>query len=297
MGTVIGNIFDIQRYSIHDGTGIRTTIFFKGCPLRCKWCSNPESWESAPTLFFSKARCIQCGSCAAFDGITMGEESPVIDRRLCTAIEDIAEVCPTQAMTIKGKQMTVEAVMNEIVKDTAFYRNSRGGVTLSGGEVLLQPLFAKELLMGCKKQGFHTIIETEGAVSWEAFEMVIPYVDSFFFDVKLADSEKHRRFTGVPNDRILHNLKRLINRASVCVRIPVIPGVNDNKEELGCIARILREYNVAEYELLSFHQYGKGKYASCGIEYPMADANLPEESFHILKEYFDRTVTAAERED
>jgi len=297
MDIITGNIFDIQRYSIHDGAGIRTTIFFKGCPLRCKWCSNPESWEAAPTLFFSKARCIQCGSCSTFDGITMGEAGPVIDRSLCTRIEDIAAVCPTQGMTIKGKQMTVEDIMSEIVKDTSFYRNSNGGVTLSGGEVLLQAHFARELLKECKQQGFHTIIETEGAVSWEAFEMVLPYVDSFYFDVKLADNEKHRQFTGMSNEGILDNLKRLIGRAQVCVRIPVIPGVNDDEEELGRIVKILRDYNVAEYELLAFHQYGKGKYASCGIEYPMADASLPEESFHILKEYFDRTVTAEERED
>jgi len=296
MDIVTGNIFDIQRYSIHDGAGIRTTVFFKGCPLRCKWCSNPESWGSEPTLFFSKARCIRCGSCAAFDGITMGEDGPVIDRNLCTKIEDIAAICPTQGMTIKGKRMTVEAVMNEIVKDISFYRNSNGGVTLSGGEVLLQPRFARELLKECKQQGIHTIIETEGAVSWEAFEMVLPYVDSFFFDVKLADSVKHKQYTGAPNDEILSNLKKLINRTTVCVRIPVIPGVNDNKEELGKIAKILRDYKVTEYELLSFHQYGKGKYTSCGIEYSMADASLPEESFHILKEYFDNTVAAVERE-
>lgn len=298
MDSIKGAVFDIQRYSLHDGEGIRTTVFFKGCPLRCAWCANPESWTSAPVLFFSQARCIKCGCCAAFKGIAMTKEGPIIHRDMCDDIEGIASVCPSGAMIIKGQQMTAKEVVDEVIKDLAFYERSGGGVTLSGGDPLLQPQFAAEILRLCKERGIHTVIETEGDVAFEAFEQVKPYTDQFFFDMKLADSNLHKKYTGTDNTRILHNLEKLCKEAEVCVRIPIIPGVNNTEEELQNIANILCKFNIGEYELLAFHQYGKGKYKSCGIEYPMAEAeSMSQEAFEVIKEYFDKIVKTAEGED
>lgn len=289
MGDIRGNVFDIQRYSIHDGQGIRTTVFLKGCPLRCRWCANPESWTSAPQLFFSEARCIKCGTCARFDGIVMEEPGPVIDRTKCKEIAEIAAACPSGALSVKGKLMTVSEVMAEAAKDIPFYNKSNGGVTLSGGEPLLQPEFAAALLRACKEKGLHTIIETSGAAGWKNLKEVLPYTDQFFYDVKLAGSDLHERFTGMKNDTILSNLKRLKESgADVCVRVPVIPGVNDDKEELKNIVQVLKDLEVNRYELLPFHQYGKGKYKSCGMEYELCELEqMPAEKFEILSSYFD----------
>lgn len=269
---MMGHVFDIQRYSIHDGPGIRTTVFVKGCPLRCKWCANPESWSASPQLFFSSARCIRCGACTQFEGITMGVDGPVIEREKCRDIGRIADVCPAGALSVKGRNMTVAEVMHEVEKDIPFYRRSGGGVTVSGGEPLLQKDFTVGLLAACKEKGLHTIIETAGDVPWESLEAVVPYTDQFFYDVKLVDNGLHRVCTGRENIQILSNLKKLAAAgAGLCVRIPMIPAVNDNEKELRAIAGVLKDSGISQYELLAFHQYGKGKYSSCGIHYELSD--------------------------
>lgn len=285
-----GNVFDIQRYSIHDGEGIRTTVFLKGCPLRCKWCSNPESWKAKPQLFHSRARCIKCWLCTAFAGITKDTDGPNIewDKVRNEDLRDIAKVCPSQAMQVKGKLMTVSEVMKIVESDTMFYKQSNGGVTVSGGEALKQPEFVAELFKACKAKDINTAIETAGYVSWKDFEVVIPYTDHFFFDVKFADSNLHKKFVDKPNERILDNLEKLVKAgASVTVRIPIIPDVNDNKDELEAIAQTLKERGVSSYELLAFHQYGKGKYKSCGIEYEFEDVEqMPTDKMEKIRESF-----------
>ena len=288
-----GNIFDIQRYSIHDGDGIRTTVFLKGCPLRCKWCANPESWSASAQLFFSQARCIKCGSCAVFEGIKMDADSLVIQREKCGDIAEIAKICPADALSVKGKRMTIAEVMEEISKDIPFYEKSSGGITLSGGEPLLQADFSEQLLKACKEKKLHTIIETSGYAEWEKFERVIPYTDQFFYDIKLADNDLHQKYTGLPNNKIIGNLKQLVEtKADVCVRITIIPAVNDNEKELKEIAQLLRRVGVSKYELQSFHQYGKGKYHSCGIDYEFTETEtLPAEKMKKISVIFDKCMS------
>lgn len=289
---LVGNVFDIQRYSIHDGPGIRTTVFLKGCPMRCKWCANPESWSAVPQLFFSRARCIKCGSCSLVDGITMGENGPVIEREKCRDMERAAMVCPAGALSIKGRGMTIEEVLFEIKKDIPFYKRSGGGVTVSGGEALLQAEFTVELLKACKEMGLHTVVETCGNVPWENMEAVIPYTDQFFYDVKIVDEELHKEYTGQSNAAILENLKKLAAAGvDICVRTPLIPGVNDKEEELLAIAHALKEFGIAKYELLAFHQYGKGKYESCGMKYELGHLEqMSEENKNKWNAYFEKCM-------
>lgn len=293
MKDTIGNVFDIQRYSIHDGPGIRTTVFLKGCPLRCKWCANPESWSAAPQLFFSEARCIKCGICTAFEGITMGDEGPVIERENLGDITEIAKACPSGALSVKGRNMTVAEVMEEVVKDIPFYKKSNGGVTASGGDPLLQAGFVEQLFKACQEKNLHTIIETSGYAPWESLERILPYTDQFFYDIKLGDCGLHEKYTGVHNTKIIDNLVQLIKAgADVCVRIPVVPTVNDSEEELKRIAQILKNCGISKYELLPFHQYGKGKYKSCGIEYGLEDLEtIPVERMEILSDYFKKYMS------
>jgi len=284
-----GTVFDIQRYSIHDGEGIRTTVFLKGCPLRCKWCANPESWSDSPQLLYSGVRCIKCGTCSSYKGITMRDGNPVIQWDQCDDIVNLAEACPSGAMRVKGERMSVAEVMREVEKDIPFYKKSNGGVTISGGEPLLQADFVEQLLKACKEKGLHTLIETSGYVAWEAFERVLPFTDQFFYDVKLADNALHRKYTGVLNDRIMDNLARLAALgAAVCVRAPVIPTINDNVKELDNIAHILKECKISNFELLPFHQYGKGKYSSCGIAYELEELEtMSDDAIKALSEHFN----------
>ncbi len=278
-----GYVFDIQRYSIHDGAGIRTVVFLKGCPLRCKWCANPESWSLHPELFYIKSRCIGCktcvGTCPNQEVISEGENIHVI-REKCTEDVSWAGNCPTGALCVKGKRMETGEVFEEICKDLVFYRQSGGGVTFSGGEPLLQPEFVTEILRFCKEKGISTAVETTGYVSWKALEMALPYTDLFLYDVKTMDTEVHKKWTGLGNERILEHLKQLSGReADIMVRTPVIPNVNDRKEDIQAIMDYLKECQISKYNILPFHQYGSGKYESIGIPYEMADVKVPDEAY------------------
>lgn len=269
-------IFNIQRYCIHDGPGIRTVIFFKGCPLRCAWCANPESQESDPQILYTEKKCIQCGSCAkaapaGYIQRTRGENTVNWDTiRKDGRFAWISE-CPTGAMEVKGREITVPELLEEVERDRCFYRHN-GGVTLSGGEALMQPDFVKAFLKACKGRSINTAIETAGYVQPEILKEVIPFTDIFLYDFKFYDNDMHRKWTGLGNRRIKENLEFLLQEgARVEVRIPLIPGINDGKDELEKIAAYLKKYGIGNWELLPFHQHGSGKYAACGIPYGLKE--------------------------
>ncbi|NLX70846.1 MAG: glycyl-radical enzyme activating protein [Clostridiales bacterium] len=266
-----GLIFNIQRFSIHDGPGIRTTVFFKGCSLRCFWCHNPESIHPHPQIQLFLQKCIGCGKCFEICPVgahCMIDGERVFLRELCRNCGKCAEICYADALVLAGKWLTAREVMDEVEKDKPFYENSDGGVTISGGEPLLQADFARALLEECKKEGLHTVVDTAGNVPWEAFEKVLPFTDLFLYDLKAADEEFHRQVTGAGNARILDNLKKLANSdKNIWIRIPIIPGVNDKVEEMEKLLMIIKELKQIEYvELLPFHRLGEGKYTSLDME-------------------------------
>ena len=281
-----GTVFDIQRFSLHDGPGIRTIVFLKGCPLSCKWCSNPESQNMMPVIMYKKNECLHCGRCinACSRKAISFENKTFIDRSICTGCGECANACPAGALVVKGKTMTVQQLIRELKKDATTYRRSGGGITLSGGEPLVQYEFAAELLRACKAQGWDTAIETTGAGITEAVEKVIPYVDTVLLDIKHLDTEKHKKFTGIGNEQILKNAARISQISSTVVRVPVIPGFNYSEEEIRAItefAKMLR--GVRTIHLLPYHTFGENKYDLLGRDYALADIKplKPEELEHL----------------
>ena len=282
-----GVLFNIQRYSLHDGPGIRTIPFFKGCPLSCKWCSNPESQRPQPELIFKKSDCIRCGKCieACKQQALSVSNAFFIDRERCIQCGKCTQVCPTQALEMKGKRMTVADVMRELQKEENLYRRSGGGITLSGGEPLAQPDFARELLKACKEKGWHTAMETTGFTTPEVIADVFPYVDLALTDIKAINPAIHLANTGIENSQILENLLRISFLTKTIVRIPVIPGVNDNPEEIHNIAEFARLMsNVDTLHLLPYHSFGENKYGLLGRIYPMGEADsIAESKMELLK--------------
>lgn len=282
-----GVLFNIQRYSLHDGPGIRTIPFFKGCPLSCKWCSNPESQHPKPELIFKKSDCIRCGKCieACKQQALSVSNAFFIDRERCIQCGKCTQVCPTQALEMKGKRMTVADVMRELQKEENLYRRSGGGITLSGGEPLAQPDFARELLKACKEKGWHTAMETTGFTTPEVIADVFPYVDLALTDIKAINPAIHLANTGIENSQILENLLRISFLTKTIVRIPVIPGVNDNPEEIHNIAEFARLMsNVDTLHLLPYHSFGENKYGLLGRIYPMGEADsIAESKMELLK--------------
>ncbi len=272
-----GIITQIQRFSVHDGPGIRTTVFFKGCNLRCFWCHNPETHRLEPELQLQLARCIGCGACLAICPVgahRLEDGQRRFDRELCQACGRCAAECYAEALVLVGRQVSVEEVMADILADRPFYESSDGGVTLSGGEPLLQPAFAAALLAACRVAGLHTAIETAAHVPWERLEALLPLLDLIMLDIKLLDDAAHREVTGVSNRRILENARRLgATGVPLIVRTPVVPGVNDTAEAIGAIAQWIAPLpNLARYELLPFHPMAAGKYES--LERAYAARNL-----------------------
>ena len=252
-------IFDIQRASFVDGPGIRTTVFFKGCNLRCAWCHNPESQSKEKEMLFHKNRCAGCEKY---------KERCAFSLEKCDFCGKCALYCPHDAREICGKEYTVCEVMREVLKDKTIYEGSGGGVTFSGGECMLQIDFLEAILKKCKEEGIHTAVDTAGHLPFEYFERILPFTDLFLYDIKCLDSEMHKKYTGVKNERILENLERLLKcGASVWVRIPVIPTVNDTKEEMQGIKTLLDAFGKPErIELLPYHAMGEHKYAALGRE-------------------------------
>lgn len=287
-----GIVFNIQRHSVHDGPGIRTIVFLKGCPLACRWCCNPESQDFARELAYNPEKCIGCGACLQVcpeKAIRREGESLVFLRELCAACGLCAEVCYAEARVMEGWRAGAAELVEEVLKDEIFFRRSGGGLTLSGGEPLAQRDFAAAILRRAKAAGLHTAVETAGHVPWDSFLRVLPHVDLYLFDIKHADPEKHRRFIGEDNRLILENLRRLSRALAggdpagggedrIIVRTPVVPGFNDSPEELADIADIAARAGVRRMHLLPFHRYGSGKYRLLGKTDPMAEAPGVEDS-------------------
>lgn len=298
-----GIVFNIQRFTIHDGPGLRTELFLKGCPLRCKWCSNPESWTACIQPGIYKSKCIsrkKCGMCE--DACPHPEvlqfsrgKLASLDRIACTHCLACCDACPSEAIKQWGKSMSVEECMTEIRKDTGYYERSGGGVTISGGEPLLQSDFVAELFKQCKEEQIQTCLESTFHARWQDVEKVLPYADILISDIKHMDPKVHKAYTGVTNERILANLKRLTDEnRELILRIPVIPGVNDDTDNITATADfILNELHgtIRTLQLLSFMRLGEEKYASLGIPYAMADTKINRRSFqkHVneLAAYFN----------
>lgn len=267
-----GTVFDMQRFSLHDGPGIRTIVFLKGCPLHCRWCSNPESQNNSPIVMYKKSDCFKCGRCISVckvGAISFGNETH-IDRKKCTGCGECTNVCPSGALVLKGKTMTIQQAIKELKKDATIFRRSDGGVTLSGGEPLVQHDFASQLLLACKSQGWNTAIETTGFGSSEAIEKVIPYVDTVLLDIKHIDPYTHKKFTGISNEVILKNARRISQITKTVVRVPIIPGFNYSYKDIEDIAKFVKTLNnVDTIHLLPYHTFGENKYDLLGIEYTL----------------------------
>src|SRR5512136_2747026 len=282
-----GIVLNIQHFSTHDGPGMRTTVFLKGCSLRCKWCSNPESIQLKPELAYNLSKCIgkdQCGFCLKEcpESAIFNVDSDVkvrINWDLCTNCGKCVPVCPPQALYLFGQEMTVDEVLDEVEQDGSFYRQSGGGITLSGGECQLQPYFSGALLAGAHERGINTAIETAFNVPWSFVEKVLPHVDVVLHDHKLTHSSRHRKWTGVPNERILANMKKAYETwpdKTFIARTPLIPGVNDDEEHIRAVLALVQPHkNVIDYELLPYMRFGESKYGFLGRVYEMRDFEPP----------------------
>lgn len=277
-------ITNIQKYSIHDGKGIRTTVFFKGCPLSCRWCHNPETQDYGKELLFYEERCTGCSACAQEcpNGAVMPAAGKAYTKRqLCSACGDCADSCVRNARQVCGRSYSDRELTEELLKDSAFYETSDGGVTLSGGEALAQdPDYLEALMCGLFRRGISINVDTCGAVPFPVFERVLPYTDTFLYDLKLMEEEKHREYTGWDNRQILENLKRLSGKgARIWIRIPVIGGVNDGETQIGRMADFLREEQIhaGQVNLIPYHKTGSGKYRQLGRDYQDHAFSVPSE--------------------
>ena len=261
-------ISDIKHFAVHDGDGIRTTVFFKGCPLKCVWCHNPEGIGYKPQLAYYENKCIGCMECesACRYGAHSSDGFHVFDREKCIGCGSCESVCLGDALKFYGKSVTVEKLLPKLLEDKAFYDNSGGGVTLSGGECLMQADFCEELLKALKEKGIHTAVDTCGFVSRTVLDRVMPYTDIFLYDLKAFDEETHIRCTGQSNALILENLRYLDSCGKKCeIRIPYVPGYNDDQmEKLAAFVKTLK--NVTKVKVLAYHNYAGSKYESLGME-------------------------------
>jgi pyruvate formate lyase activating enzyme len=282
-----GYVVNLQHFSTHDGPGIRTTVFLKGCSLRCKWCCNPETIAPKPELAFNRKLCIGIKECGRCLDVCPENALHVVDADgkvrvnwdLCNNCGKCVEVCPSKSLYHFGKAMTVAEVLAEVEQDGGFYSESGGGITLSGGECLMQPDFCAALLREARKRGIHAAIETAGNVPWEFMAKVLPYVDTMLHDYKLTDPVAHKHWVGTGNARILENFRRAYAEfpdVDFVARIPLVPGVNDTESHIDAVlAAVLPYPNISELELLPYHRYGDSKYGFLGQVYALEDFTAP----------------------
>lgn len=273
-----GLIFNIQRFSIHDGPGIRTTVFMKGCPLKCRWCSNPESQSFFPALLVRDINCVGCGACrpACSPGaISFREGKRQIDRQICNNCLECVKNCSYQSLNTCGQYLKMEDVIREVLRDEAFYKNSGGGLTVSGGEPLRQAEFTLLLLAQCKKKGIHTALDTTGYAPGEIMEKVLEFADLVLFDIKHLDPVIHLQATGVSNSLIIENFKKIPERIAVWLRIPLIAGFNDSAEHILKITALNKVRRIQKISLLPYHEGGKSKCEQIGLPYFLPDAAAP----------------------
>jgi pyruvate formate lyase activating enzyme len=278
-----------MRFSLHDGPGIRTTVFLKGCPLSCLWCHNPESQSRKPEVMYAEDRCVRCGDCvkACEHGALTWADGPIRDLSRCLQCGECAKACFADARRMVGECVSVSEIVARLRRDLVFFDQSGGGVTFSGGEPLMQPEFLFAALKSCKAQGIHTAVDTCGHASLETMARIASVADLFLFDVKLVDPERHKEFTGVSNVLILKNLASLVeSKKRVMVRIPVVPGVNDDEANITASMDLLSRMGVQHVDLLSYHQTGTEKYQRLGSKYELQ--NLVPPSPEMMNDLSDR---------
>ncbi len=280
-----GTVFNIQPYSLHDGPGIRTNVFLKGCPLRCVWCSNPESQQSEPQVYFDQSKCIRDKNCNLCGGLCERVLSDGEGKKY-------ADICPSGAIGIYGREMSVDEILDRVESESAFYAHGGGGLTLSGGEPFMQGEFTMRLLIEAKKRRIHTAVETCGFCDTQLLQKAAEYTDYIMYDIKCLDSEKHKRFTGQDNAVILNNLGMLFDEFPGLhkhIRTPVIHGFNDTVDDIREIAIFLHGRSNYSYELLPYHRFGEGKYRMLGRKYAEIPKKLDDKFFERLKQYERRT--------
>jgi len=287
-----GLVFDIKKFAIDDGPGIRTTIFLKGCPLRCSWCHNPEGQTSAPEIMYRQKKCIRCEECAVAcpnQAVFFTEQKLAINRKICSLCEICAKNCPSGALELVGKETSVDEIMRELNKDSTFYDESKGGITISGGEPLLQIDFTAAILNECKKRSIHTAVDTCGYASLKAIEIIKDKADLFLYDLKIMNDTKHRKYTGKSNKQILRNFKILANNGSdLLVRLPIIPGINDDRKNIQETADFVFLNGAKRVCLLPYHRAGIEKYRSLGKRYDLNSIRPPsEQKLNAIKEQLE----------
>lgn len=284
--TLSGIVFNIQRYSLHDGPGIRTVVFLMGCPLRCAWCSNPESFSSKPKLIFNAEKCLGDGRCLEVCP-TGAKTRAGVNYELCILCGRCVDVCPSNALELLGKEMTIPEILEEVEKDRKFYEDSGGGVTLSGGEVLAQWMFAAGCMQELRSRYIHVAIETSGYGPWDQVSALAEVCDLILFDLKIMDDMKHREYTGVSNRIILENAEKIAAlEKHIIFRVPLVGGINDDDENMEEIARFAQKTGVNEVHLLPYHRFGESKYVKLNMEYGCSAVTPDEKRITQIHEYF-----------